>query len=582
MTGQIQLQVIHVAGSRMIAQGTDGLSWGDYACGVMRGLPLLLYVPLHLDAFTRSPLLLSWVQSWAPLPDLQPLSPEGWFWEGHGRISPMPAPHVTQEPSSGLPLVYLWSPPPAAASVAVDELALSRLKRTHLLHIFICPRLCTHSRRKKLFKIVDLVLELPPGTQAVWSIDMHEPLILAFVFPLLPIYPWHLRHFPRVPWVGPCVVCGIVQDQMLGIFCANFATCRAPWPACHQLWCGPCYTPHPLDKFYQHRPWDEAGFEWGPKEDASSLQSTRPGDHLLVPFQCDLCSFRNLTRRNPSPSSPQDTFLLCCIRRANLDSVWGRESNTMSATLRGTKQLIALWRVAHIPVELPVRGPFPVGDSFGLRVAIGMLTKSLEPGHYSQFYQQFETIRKLRAAFSNLYMSSVEGVTSLRTMGGETAKMTLTLPPTNSLWFERFVEVCLKRMGQDIRQDWAIPLPVIHILLEMLDNEWHHSVAWVDQHRVTRAGSFAAVAFCGSFRGHEVFRTDLFGLGKYLAEISEKPFVIIPLLGKYKGEAHQRYHLTPMAAITGSGIQVRTWIKRLVQVQHEVGRSHGPAFGDKH
>ena len=227
---------------------------------------------------------------------------------------------------------------------------------------------------------------------------------------------------------------------MSGIFCANFATCRPPWPACQRVWCGPCYTPHPLDKFYHHCSKDEDGFEWGPKEDATRFRVARAGDHLLVPFQCDLCSFQNLTRRNPSSSSPQDDFLLCCIRRANLDAVWGRESTTVSATLRGARQLLSFWRVAHLPIELPARGPFPVGNSLGLRVAIGMLIKSLEPGRYSSSYQQFETIQKLRATFSNMHMSSLEGVNNLRTVGGETAKMSLSLLPTNSLWFERFAD----------------------------------------------------------------------------------------------------------------------------------------------
>jgi hypothetical protein len=217
-----------------------------------------------------------------------------------------------------------------------------------------------------------------------------------------------------------------------------------------------------------------------------------------------------------------------------------------------------------------------------MRVAIGMLIKSLEPGRYSQTYQQFETIRKLRAAYSNLHMSSLEGVNSLRTVGGETAKMSLTLSPTNSLWFERFSEGCLKRMGQEVRQDWALPLPVLHALLEVLENEWHRMEAWPDRHRIVCAGCFAVVAFCGSFRGNKVFLTDLYGLNKYLEELVGESFVIVPLLGKYKGESHHRYHLTPLAARTDSGLPVRLWIERLVQVLHEAGRSHGPAFGDKY
>jgi hypothetical protein len=217
-----------------------------------------------------------------------------------------------------------------------------------------------------------------------------------------------------------------------------------------------------------------------------------------------------------------------------------------------------------------------------MRVAIGMLIKSLKPGRFSQTYQQFETIRKLRAAYPNLHMSSLDGVTSLRTVGGETARMSLTLLPTNSLWFERFADGCLKRMGQEVRQDWALPLPVLQNLLELLEDEWYSADDWNTRHRIACAGSFSVIAFCGSFRGNEVFLMDLYGLSKYLTNLTQESFVIVPLLRRYKGEAHHRYHLTPLAVRTDSGLAVRTWIERLVQVQHEVGRSHGPAFGDRY
>jgi hypothetical protein len=46
-------------------------------------------------------------------------------------------------------------------------------------------------------------------------------------------------------------------------------------------------------------------------------------------------------------------------------------------------------------------------------------------------------------------------------------------------------------------------------------------------------------------------------------------------------ELHQRYHLAPLAAVTGSNIQVREWIRHLLEVQQEVGLTHGPAFGDR-
>jgi hypothetical protein len=144
MAGRIKLHVIHVAGSRMIAQGTDGLSRGNYASGVMSGAFMLSFVPLHLSALDRLPQLLLWIRSWCPDSNIVPLTPEEWFWEGHGLTFDTHDCSAPWRPCPSDRSVYLWTPAPAAASVVVDELSLSRLKRTHLLHIFLCPRLCTH------------------------------------------------------------------------------------------------------------------------------------------------------------------------------------------------------------------------------------------------------------------------------------------------------------------------------------------------------------------------------------------------------------------------------------------------------
>ncbi len=43
LEGSIKLNVIHVPGSRMIQQGTDGLSRGDSSAGVLAGQDLLCF-----------------------------------------------------------------------------------------------------------------------------------------------------------------------------------------------------------------------------------------------------------------------------------------------------------------------------------------------------------------------------------------------------------------------------------------------------------------------------------------------------------------------------------------------------------
>jgi hypothetical protein len=145
--------------------------------------------------------------------------------------------------------------------------------------------------------------------------------------------------------------------------------------------------------------------------------------------------------------------------------------------------------------------------------------------------------------------------------------------PTQSLWFERFAQGCVRRMGQEVRQDWAIPLAAMHGLMQILEGEWAEAADDSVQEQIASLGAFSVIAFCGSFRGPEVFLTDLQGLQKYLEETKtlRRDHVIIPLLGKFKGEVHRRYHLAPLASVTDSGLKVQVWVKRLAVRERERG-----------
>jgi hypothetical protein len=205
MSGQLRIHMIHVAGSRMIDQGTDGLSRGDYVSGVMAGQSMLSFIPLHESALHHQVALLPWIRTWFPDPGVQPLTPEGWYTTGQGWGADAYTSEGYWYPVPSTTPAYLWAPAPAAASATVDALALSRFKRPSLLHVFLCPRLMTHLWRKKLFKVADVVLDLPPGPCAVWPAYMHEPLLLAFVFPILSCPPWHLRNSAPVLELGGAV-----------------------------------------------------------------------------------------------------------------------------------------------------------------------------------------------------------------------------------------------------------------------------------------------------------------------------------------------------------------------------------------
>ena len=59
----IKVHFIHVAGTRMIDQGSDGLSRGNLTEGVMGGKSMEFFVPIHLGAIERSPKILQWIES---------------------------------------------------------------------------------------------------------------------------------------------------------------------------------------------------------------------------------------------------------------------------------------------------------------------------------------------------------------------------------------------------------------------------------------------------------------------------------------------------------------------------------------
>ncbi len=184
----------------MIEQETDGLSRGEMFEGVMKGESKLSYVPLHLNALERRPLLLEWLQEWTGQAYLIPLTPEGWFTEGQGLARRVESytDDGTWTPKESNASWCLWSPPPAAADVALELLGESRHKRTHINHVVVIPRLMTQAWRRKLNKISDITFEVPPGVEAFWPRSEHEPLVVGLTLRFCSCRPWQVKESDRL------------------------------------------------------------------------------------------------------------------------------------------------------------------------------------------------------------------------------------------------------------------------------------------------------------------------------------------------------------------------------------------------
>jgi hypothetical protein len=105
----------------------------------------------------------------------------------------------------------------------------------------------------------------------------------------------------------------------------------------------------------------------------------RDGDHLLIPFECDLCVFSKLTDSEPVAMCEQDNLLLACIHRISLDAFWSRASSTVAGNRDKIRQGLALSKLVGLKGLYIHYGTMPATDTFGYEVAIQTVLASRRP-----------------------------------------------------------------------------------------------------------------------------------------------------------------------------------------------------------
>ena len=198
MDSGMTLYVVHCAGSRMIAQGTDALSRGSLLEGVMAGRDMLGFVDLARSAVERHPPLLEFVRDVTGRPKLEALEPKDWFRRGHGIIGGYRDRHgvwIPQHRANGG--TYLWSPPPVVADAALEELLKAVQKRQDAYHFIVIPRIVSPHWFRLFCKLCDVSCLLPIG-HSHWPASMHEPAWIGLVLPFIKHRPWRLKRSPYV------------------------------------------------------------------------------------------------------------------------------------------------------------------------------------------------------------------------------------------------------------------------------------------------------------------------------------------------------------------------------------------------
>ncbi len=151
-------------------------------------------------------------------------------------------------------------------------------------------------------------------------------------------------------------------------------------------------------------------------------------------------------------------------------------------------------------------------------------------------------------------------------------------------------------MGYTSQCQQPLGIEVISKLLKIIKEEVEDQEREVAREYI-KVGAVVATAVCGSLRGSEVFMMELSVLRRHIhmgpegtmpvepmkagIDLAKAPYVIITLLGEFKGELGLKHHLMSLASTMSSGIELRWWIEKLIQVREEEGCLSGPAFGHK-
>jgi hypothetical protein len=236
-----------------------------------------------------------------------------------------------------------------------------------------------------------------------------------------------------------------------GVFCANFWSQRGRFAPCQGVWCPPCLKPVGRTEFPIALQYDDEGELITSEDEEKRFLEARAGDHLMTPFQCDQCHFRNIYQRDPLPGDFQDEEAIEFIRQAVIDSFWSREPSTVKSNLYEARRGKRSAKRFGFPEgsATPPLGPFPLSDDVGMKAAMVELDRSLDPGKYSD-YVQWETFRKAQM---------------LAKLEPRVCRMSLeptSKVPTHTFWFHRFMVGIHTRVGGIRRQDEALSIDVLH------------------------------------------------------------------------------------------------------------------------
>ena len=336
---------------------------------------------------------------------------------------------------------------------------------------------------------------------------------------------------------------------------------------------------------------DEEGNVIEKAKDADRFMLGRDGDHLITPFQCETCHFRNIQERDPVVGNRKDSYFLEHMRRVSLDAFWGRESSTVKSNLglvrRAVKTEDSMGCVNRI---IPAVGPFPLRDAFGMGAAVAVLDKSMDPGRYED-QVQWATFRKMRSMLTNMSQAGIQGLGDA--IGASDKNRTwVSQGDTHKFFFVRFSTGIHRRVGEDVRRDEPLTIGQLKEIHRILDKQWTAEVRKKSPvrkrlMRIALTGYWFIVGFCTGMRGEEMGLIEFEGTHGSLDCLTNPSEGLDPhfesvIAGPTKGNrlSGAKFAIPCVAVTKGSGLQPGVWAMRYCRMLKQAGQKGGYLFPD--
>jgi hypothetical protein len=334
---------------------------------------------------------------------------------------------------------------------------------------------------------------------------------------------------------------------------------------------------------------DEDGLVIEREQDKDRFMVGRDCDHLMTPFQCEVCQMRNISGRDPKPGHREDDLAVEHIRRVSLDAFWAREPKSVYNNSRVVQRVMLTEdRMGWQNKIIPAMGPYPLEDAFGMGAAVAVLDKSMDRGIY-ETRVQYATFRKVRSALTNLGQAGFGGLGDV--IGAyEKNRTWISSVDTHKFYFQRYMTGIHRRVGEEIRRDEPISIEVLKTTHRISDKRWHAEISKTNPNMelledIALAGLWFLGGFCTGLRGEEMGLIEFAGTHRSLDHIENQigdlpPHFDFVIAGRTKGnQVSGAKFKVPCAAVTeGTGLQPGVWAFRYCTILKNKGQQGGFLF----